>query len=64
MCSAPWFPAYDVQVCNNDPSSFATNSSLVRLIFRVKDEELESVINTLLPNTPIEARRGLLDGHP
>ncbi|WP_078344672.1 hypothetical protein [Mycobacteroides chelonae] len=62
MASAPWFPAYNVETCNTDSQAFMTNSHLVRLTFRVKDEELEGVINTLMPNTPIETRKRLLRG--
>lgn len=62
MDSPPWFPAYDVQVCTSDSLAFRTNSALVRLTFRVKDEELEDVLKTLLPNESIETRKALAYG--
>lgn len=59
MSEIPWFPAYDVQVCNNDFTSAVTESHMVRITFRVRDEDLEQVIKKLLPNAAIEDRRKL-----
>ncbi|WP_125911120.1 hypothetical protein [Mycobacteroides chelonae] len=62
MTSAPWFPEYYLEVSNSDPESYMSYSHLVRLSFRVKDKDLQGVIDTLMPNTPVETRNELLRG--
>lgn len=43
----PYFPAYEIQTHNSDTESVANYSHVVRLSFRVKDEDLEGVLRTL-----------------
>ncbi|QJD52094.1 hypothetical protein PBI_MA5_42 [Mycobacterium phage MA5] len=50
MAETPWFPDYYVEVSDSDSKSFITNSVQLRITTRVPREQLEDVINTLLPN--------------
>lgn len=63
MHEPPWFPAYDVQVSDMGPGAFIRNATDVRLTFRVPNEKLEEVLNTLLPNESLDPYlKGITDG--
>lgn len=50
VAQPPWFPDYYVEVSDTGPGAFDRDATDVRMTFRVKNEQLEEVLKTLLPN--------------
>ncbi|DAZ90132.1 Uncharacterised protein [Mycobacteroides abscessus subsp. bolletii] len=51
MSDVPLFPDYRVQVCNNDTESWMTGTTMVRLVFRVPNDELQETLRILRRGT-------------
>lgn len=59
----PWFPDYYVEVSDTGPGAFIQDATDVRLTFRVPNEKLEEVLNTLLPIESLDPfLKGVTDG--